>query len=99
MAADKARELKIDVDVSEALTGLKALQREARKAAAELKACEGYLERLHQYETILPKEQAEVLFKDLPQNSYHTTINVTESKADIDEIARRIQQAVIKRHD
>ncbi len=37
--AEKSRELtvKVDVDVSEALTGLKALQREAKKATQALK--------------------------------------------------------------
>jgi phage-related minor tail protein len=42
MAAYKARELtvKVDVDVSEALTGLKALQREAKKATQALRELE-----------------------------------------------------------
>lgn len=42
MAANKARELeiKVNVDVSEALTGLKALQREAKKATQALRKLE-----------------------------------------------------------
>ncbi|WP_427110917.1 BC1881 family protein [Lysinibacillus xylanilyticus] len=35
-----ALQLKVDVDVSEALTGLKALQREAKKATQELRELE-----------------------------------------------------------
>jgi len=42
MADNKSRELsiKVDVDVSEALTGLKALQREAKKATQVLRELE-----------------------------------------------------------
>ena len=36
MADNKSRVLKVDVDVTEALTGLKALQREAKKATQAL---------------------------------------------------------------
>lgn len=50
MAANNARELskestalrvKVNVDISEALTGLKALQREAKKATQALRELEG----------------------------------------------------------
>lgn len=50
MADEKSREdigslkVKIDVDVSEALTGLKAVQREARKATQALREMESYYE-------------------------------------------------------
>jgi hypothetical protein len=45
MADNKSREIgqltvKVDVDISEALTGLKALQREAKKAAQALRELE-----------------------------------------------------------
>ncbi|MDF1510861.1 hypothetical protein PZE06_22260 [Robertmurraya sp. DFI.2.37] len=44
MAAQNAREaisVKIDVDISDALTGLKALQREARETTKALRELEG----------------------------------------------------------
>lgn len=37
--------VKVDVDCSEALVGLKAIQREAREAAKALKELDAYLER------------------------------------------------------
>lgn len=67
MTAEKARGLgvKIDVDVSEALTGLKALQREAKEATRALRELEeqakrnsllpcGVVAHLSQGERILP---------------------------------------------
>jgi len=51
MADKQSRKLsdltvKVDVDVSEALTGLKALQREARKATQALAELETQMERV-----------------------------------------------------
>jgi phage-related minor tail protein len=44
MADNKSRELmiKIDVDISDALTGLKAIQREAKKATQALRELETF---------------------------------------------------------
>ncbi|NYV67578.1 hypothetical protein HYI36_20070 [Bacillus sp. Gen3] len=62
MADNKSRELsiKVNVDISEALTGLKALQREAKKATQALRELEG-VATLHAGEVVLPREQAEKL--------------------------------------
>ncbi|MEH6941660.1 hypothetical protein [Bacillus sp. JJ722] len=51
MAADKIS-VRIDVDVSEALTGLKALQREAKKASKELRELERSSQALRELETM-----------------------------------------------
>lgn len=44
--------VEVNVDVSEALTGLKALQREAKKATQALKELETQMERLNESRSI-----------------------------------------------
>lgn len=88
-----ARELsaKIDVDVSDALTGLKAVQREAKKATQALRELEA-----ETAEYILTKEQAESLAQS-KGDVYNFTIQVPKGEPDSHEIARRISE-VIKRN-
>ncbi|MBU5211061.1 hypothetical protein [Heyndrickxia oleronia] len=57
MADNKSRELsiKVNVDISKALTGLKALQREAKKAVKELRELESSSQALRELEELISK--------------------------------------------
>jgi hypothetical protein len=69
--ADKNKiSIKIDVDVSEALTGLKAVQREAKEAAKAIRELESAV--LHKGDHIIPV--AEYLkFSDIKPKLIHAT--------------------------
>lgn len=62
MADNKSRELtiKIDVDISDALTGLKAIQREAKKATQALRELEEVSNKAIKYTRIGDVEMFEV---------------------------------------
>jgi hypothetical protein len=69
--------VKIDVDVSDALTGLKAIQREARNAVQALRELEAKTAELKRDDLTLTKKQAEVL---------------SEFSADVAEVAKLIRE-------
>ena len=68
MTADKARGLsvKVDVDVSEAITGLKALQREAKEATKALKELEA---------TARGKYSLDELLADISEENRHEPVD------------------------
>jgi hypothetical protein len=53
--------VKLDVDASDAITALKAIQREARKATQALRELEAKTAELQRDSVVLTKEQAELL--------------------------------------
>ncbi|MDR4318692.1 Uncharacterised protein [Niallia circulans] len=57
---------KVDVDISEALTGLKALQREAKKAAKELRELESSSQVLRELEEAPQFNLANIIANSLP---------------------------------
>jgi hypothetical protein len=70
--------IKVDVDVSEALTGLKAVQREAKEAAKVLRELESAV--LHKGEVILPKNQ-------VVRNTNWTVVQASKKEgASVDEL-------------
>jgi hypothetical protein len=70
--------IKVDVDVSEALTGLKAVQREAKEAAKALRELESAV--LHKGEVILPKNQ-------VARNTNWTVVQASKTEgASFDEL-------------
>ena len=87
--------IKLDVDVSEALTGLKAVQREAKEAAKALREVE-YLTTLHAGEVILTRKQVEEYLQNQPPTNI--TINIPDLKlnnnADVNEIARKLAEKI-----
>lgn len=58
--------VKVDVDISEALTGLKALQREAKKAAKELRELESSSQALRELEEAPQFNLANIIANSLP---------------------------------
>lgn len=81
--------VRIDVDVSEALTGLKAVQREAKKATQALRECEATLAKC---ELILSRELAEKLAKEVPPKHIGPIEITYNNGADLDAIARKISE-------
>lgn len=62
----RALSIKVDVDISEALTGLKALQREAKKAAKELRELESSSQALRELEEAHAKSKYFLGFRTQP---------------------------------
>ena len=79
MADQKSRELsiKVDVDVSEALTGLKAVQREAKKAVQSLREVESESSNGIASMTNMPEVDAPISTKDIIDHlKYWKTSNI-----------------------
>jgi hypothetical protein len=85
--------VKLDIDASDAITALKAIQREARKATQALRGLEA-VATLHAGAVVLTKEQAEKIASTKPPTNI--TINIPEitvkDDADIEKIARELAE-------
>jgi hypothetical protein len=99
--------VKLDVDASDAIRALKAIQREARKATQALRELEAKTAELQRDGVILTKEQSELLTRTaemhkgevvIPKEiaSTNITINIPEikanDKADVEKIARELAE-------
>src|SRR5690606_12225125 len=87
MADEISRKVKIDVDVSEALTGLKAVTREAREATKALRE----LEEAHRKAQDIP------IYFPLEEHTLRDGI-VSGKKIDIKEITKKVSEEIMNSH-
>jgi hypothetical protein len=100
--------VKLDVDASDAIRALKALQREARKATQALRELEAITTKLHEGEIVLPKKAVEEMlreWRELAERAIkpptNISVNIPEikvnDKADVEKIARELVDDVFER--
>jgi hypothetical protein len=99
--------VKLDVDASDAITALKAIQREARKATQALRELEAVV-KLHAGEVVMPKKTVEEMlreWRELAERAIKPLTNISvnipnitvKDEADVEKIARELVDDVFER--